>query len=427
MISRVHVRYVGGRAPVHVGDLAAYQGGIVFEYDPSFIASGLQLSPLAVPTTTLGLIAGPDPRGSLEGLHGLFADSLPDGWGRLLMDRAFAAEGIDRAQVTPLMRLMWLGSRTMGALTYEPATTPGDRPRELVDLAEMAAAALRAYRGSPETVLPSLVRNGGSPGGARPKILAGVHVNFHDLVTGDTALPEGYRHWLIKFTTPSTGHDEGRVEAAYADMARTAGIRMPDTHRFSVGHRAYFGVARFDRLAEAGDRRRHVQTLAALLNIGLDAAVDYGALIRVTTRLTRNHAAVCEVVRRMVFNILAHNRDDHAKNHAFVMEPDGTWDLTPAYDIGFTDGPNGEHSLMVAGEGRAPTLAHVQTVATIGGLSDAEVRLIVDEVCAAIADWDSFAKHYEVPTARRRNIRHVLTSVASAFGAAPPPRAPRRT
>ncbi len=426
MISRIHVHYVGGSAPVHVGDLAAYQGGIVFEYDPSFVASGLPLSPFALPTTTLGLIAGPDPRGSLEGLHGPFADSLPDGWGRLLMDRAFAAEGIDRTRITPLMRLTWLGSRTMGALTYEPATTPGYRPREGVDLAEMAAAALRVYRGRPETVLPSLIRNGGSPGGARPKILAGVHVDFQDLVTGDTALPAGYRHWLIKFTTPRTGHDEGQVEAAYADMARAAGIRMPDTHLFTVGKRAYFGVARFDRLAEAGDRRRHVQTLAALLNVGLDAAVDYGALIRVTTQLTRNHAAVCEVVRRMVFNILAHNRDDHAKNHAFLMEPDGTWDVTPAYDIGFTEGPSGEHSLMVAGEGRAPTLAHVQTVAAIGGVSDTEVRLMVDEVCAAVAEWDMFAKRYEVPTARRRSIHQALTSVASAFGAAPPPRPRRR-
>jgi serine/threonine-protein kinase HipA len=426
VIARVHVHYVGGSDPVHVGDLAPYRGGIVFEYTPSFVATGLELSPFALPVSTSGLISGPDPRGSLEGLHGLFADSLPDGWGRLLMDRAFAVEGVDRTQITPLMRLTWLGSRAMGALTYEPANTPHDRPPVVMDLAEMSAAALRAYRGQPQKVLPELIRVGGSPGGARPKVLAGVRRDFDDIVTGDAAIPAGYRHWLIKFTTPVTGHDEGRIEAAYADMARAAGVRMPDTHLFTVGNRAYFGVARFDRLAEAHDRRRHVQTLAALMNIGLDAAVDYEALIRITAQLTRDHEAVCEIVRRMVFNILAHNRDDHAKNHAFVMEPDGTWSLTPAYDIGFTDGPSGEHALTVAGEGRAPTLAHVQTIATLGGVRDVELRAIVDDVRAAVAAWDSFSTRYAVPPARRRSIRKVLQSVASDFSASPPPRTRRR-
>jgi serine/threonine-protein kinase HipA len=416
VIARVHVKYVGGVAPVHVGDLAAFRGGIVFEYTPTFVATGLQLSPFALPTSTGGLISGPDPRGSLEGLHGLFADSLPDGWGRLLMDRAFAAEGIDRSQITPLMRLTWLGSRTMGALTYEPATTPGNRPPEPMDLAVMAAAALRAYRGQPHKMLPELIRTGGSPGGARPKVLAGVRNDFGDIVTGDAAIPSGYRHWLIKFTTTVTGHDEGRIEAAYADMAREAGVCMPDTHLFAVGSRAYFGVARFDRLAEANDRCRHVQTLAALLNVGLDAAIDYAALVRATSQLTRDHAAVRDAVRRMVFNILAHNRDDHAKNHAFVMEPDGTWSLTPAYDLGFTDGPSGEHALMVAGEGRSPTLAHVRTVAAIGGVSDAELRAMIEDVRAAVGAWEAFSTRYEVPAARRRSIRKALNSVAIAFG-----------
>lgn len=425
MISRVHVYYVGGVDPIHVGDLAAYRGGIVFEYTPTFVATGLELSPFVLPTSTRGLISGPDPRGSLEGLHGLFADSLPDGWGRLLMDRAFAADGIDRTQITPLMRLTWLGSRTMGALTYEPATTPEDHPPEALDLATMASAALRVYRGQPHKVLPELIRTGGSPGGARPKFLAGVRSDFGDIVTGEAAIPDGYRHWLIKFTTPVTGHDEGRIEAAYADMAREAGIPMPDTHLFTVGHRAYFGVARFDRLADANDRRRHVHTLAALMNVGLDAAVDYEALIRATSQLTRDHVAVGDVVRRMIFNILAHNRDDHAKNHAFVMEPDGTWSLTPAYDIGFTDGLSGEHALMKAGEGRTPTLAHVRTVATLGGVGDAELRAMIDDVRAAVGAWESFSTRYEVPAARRRSIRQALNAVASTFGHSPPPRARR--
>lgn len=416
MISRVHVHYVGRQGdPLHVGDLAQAPTGLVFEYAKDFAARGFELSPLSLPTTMAGLIAGPSTRGLLEGLHGLFADSLPDGWGRLLMDRAFAGRGIDRTQITPLMRLTYLGTRTMGALTYHPADTPGDAPRTGLDLAAVANASLRVFRGSPAAMLPDVLRAGGSPAGARPKIVAGVRSDFGDLVTGDGPLPADYRHWLIKFTTPTTGHDEGQIEAAYAAMARAAGIDMPDTHLFEVGARRYFGVARFDRLADEGDRRRHMHTLAGLLNVGLDAALDYTHLLRATNHLVVDHAAVCEVVRRAAFNVLAHNRDDHAKNHAFLMEPDGRWSLSPAYDLTFSAGPQGEHQLTVAGAGRTPTRAHLRALAELGGVSSSDQRVILEQVSDGIATWDIVAKSYEVSPARRRAIAAEFTRVRAAF------------
>lgn len=425
MIRRVHVQYMGRGAPVHVGDLAASSAGIVFEYAPAFVTLGLKLSPFGLPLTTLGLINGSNPRGPLEGLHGLFADSLPDGWGRLLMDRAFSARGIDRSQITPLMRLTYLGTRTMGALTYEPADTPGERAGAPLDLALMAVESLRIFRGPPGEVLPEVLRAGDSPAGARPKIIAGVRDDFGDFVTGDGTMPSGYRHWLIKFTTPATGHDEGQIEAAYADIARAAGIDMPETHLFEAAARRYFGVARFDRLAQDADRRRHVHTLAGLLNVGLDAALDYRHLIRATSQLVADHAATCEVVRRAVFNVLAHNRDDHAKNHAFLMEADGRWRLTPAYDLTFSAGPNGEHHLTVAGAGGAPTLSHIHELAELGGVTATELYAIVEQVSDAIATWDATARHYGVRLGRRRAISKVLDAVRLAFGATGTPRALR--
>jgi serine/threonine-protein kinase HipA len=358
---------------------------VVFEYDPAFLNDPLWLSPFKLaPQPDLlehrDLAFGP--------LFGLFDDSLPDGWGLLLMDRFFAQQGTALAGVSPLDRLAYLGTRTMGALTYHPPAEPSGA-RAVLDLQAMAVAARQVLRGSAGEVLPQLLRAGGSPGGARPKVLVGVRGD--EILSGEDDLPPGYAHWMVKFHARPEPADAGAVELAYSRMAREAGLAIPPTRLFETqrGER-FFGVERFDR---RGDERFHVHTFGNLIHVNFRIpSCDYRQLLEVTRILTRNHREVLEAYRRMAFNVLAHNRDDHVKNFAFRMTVGGDWELAPAYDLVLTPGPAGEHTMTVAGEGRAPARNHLLQLAAPAGISESEASEILEQVAAAAARWRTHAR-----------------------------------
>lgn len=371
-----------------VGQLAATgprDNSVVFEYDPSFLQDPLWLSPFKLPPEPglrqhRDLAFGP--------IFGLFDDSLPDGWGLLLMDRCFQQQRSALAEVSVLDRLAFLGTRTMGALTYHPPTDPAERGPRTLDLHQMARASERVLQGSSEEVLPLLVRAGGSPGGARPKVLIGVRGD--EILSGEEDLPAGFAHWIVKFRSQGDPFDAGALELAYSLMARGAGITMPETRLFETprGER-FFGVERFDRQC---NRRQHVHTFGNLIHADFRVpSCDYRQLLEVTRVLTRNHQDVLECYRRMVFNVLTHNRDDHVKNFAFLMTPDGDWQLAPAYDLVFSPGPGGEHSMTVDGEGRAPARSHLHQLADAAGIASRDAKAILDEVASAAAKWRSHA------------------------------------
>ncbi len=361
-------------------------GRIVFEYDPAFLRDPLWLSPFKLPPEP-GLVQHRDL--AFGPLFGLFDDSLPDGWGLLLMDRFFRQQGSALAEVSALDRLAFLGTRTMGALTYHPPADPADHDPRLLDLHDMAQASERVMRGSSEQVLPLLVRAGGSPGGARPKVLVGVRGD--ELLSGEEDLPDGYVHWIVKFHTREDPPDAGAVELAYSLMARDAGITVPPARLFETAQgERFFGVERFDR---QGNRRAHVHTFGNLIHADFRVpSCDYRQLLEVTRILTRNHRQVLECYRRMVFNVLTHNRDDHVKNFAFRMTAAGEWRLAPAYDLVFSPGPGGEHSMTVAGEGRAPGRSHLLRLAEPAGIVDRVAESIIDEVASTVAGWQVYAR-----------------------------------
>lgn len=412
---RVEVRYETGEWSHIVGRLLDLDGRIFFQYDEDFRQLGIALSPFHLPVS----IAEPveEKERTYHGLHGLFNDSLPDGWGMIVMERALSQRGIDPLSITPLDRLLFLGSRTMGALTYHPPSEPDDDRRLELDLTEIAEQSHRILEGSTEKILPELVRAGGSPMGARPKVVAGVRDDFGHLVTGNADLPAGYSHWLIKFAAGNDSVDAGSIEMAYSQMARSAGLSVPPTHLFSVSEgRACFGAQRFDRDPAASSRRHHVHTFAGLIHHDhRHVGQDYNDLLKVTRLLTRNHQDVVEAFRRMVFNILAHNRDDHTKNFAFRMSPDGEWSLTPAYDITYSGGPGGEHTLLVNGEGRVPTRAHAEAVAARASIEPRESREVISQVEEAVADWPAFAKAQGVSNDSIQEIRKRMASVYASF------------
>lgn len=362
------------------------RGRLYFEYDPEFLQDPLWLSPFKLPPEP-GLLEHRDR--DFGPIFGLFDDSLPDGWGLLLMDRFFRQRSIDPRTVSVLDRLAYLGSRTMGALTYRPPTHGLDRDLQLLDLHELAQASDQVLRGTTDEVLPQLLRAGGSPGGARPKVLVGVRGD--EIISGEDELPSGFSHWIVKFSGQGDPEDAGAIELAYAHMAKDAGIDMPSIRAFDTpqGQR-FFGVERFDR---QDDQRFHVHTFGNLIHANFRIpSCDYQQLLHTIRVLTRDHRAVLEGFRRMAFNVATHNRDDHAKNFAFKMTHGGQWQLAPAYDLMVADGPGGEHTMTVAGEGRDPGRRELLAVAESAELSSQEVEPILEEVTEVVGRWRRYGE-----------------------------------
>ena len=371
-----------------VGHLAEHARTIYFEYDAGFLASQRSISPLKLPAAP-GVVAAP----GMLGLHGVFADVLPDGWGLLLMDRYFRSLGLVPERLSPLDRLAYLGARTMGALTFQPCTAEPGRDLAPLALDQLAREADQVLEGRASELLPELLAAGGSPAGARPKVL--VSVRGDSLVYGTDPPRPGFEAWLIKFSARSEPREAGAVEFVYAKLARRAGLVVPETRLFGcAGERRYFGVRRFDR---EGVGRAHVHTLAGILNADFRTPnLDYDMLLRVTRHVTRSQPEVRRAYRQMVFNVLAHNRDDHGKNFSFVMRRDGEWSLSPAYDLTCSEGPGGEHSLAVLGEARQPTWEHMRRLAAAASIPEASAREIVDEVREALRRWPEEARALEI-------------------------------
>jgi serine/threonine-protein kinase HipA len=297
----------------------------------------------------------------------------------------------------------------MGALTFHPPTNELERDERLLDLNELGRNAQEVLSGDTAAVLPALMRAGGTPGGARPKVLVGF--DGKRIISGEGDLPAGFDHWMVKFPAGADARDAGPVEFAYAAMARAAGIHVPETRLFRVAKgKSYFGVRRFDR--GPGNRRLHVHTFGNLIQTNFRIpSTDYAQLLKVTLALTRNRADVAQAFRQMAFNIAAHNRDDHAKNFAFIMNPLGEWALSPAYDLVHSTGPGGEHTMTVVGEGRAPTREDAMNVAQQSEIHHREAIEILDQINAAMAAWPKFASEAGCTLKRSRAIGASFTTL----------------
>lgn len=377
-----------GGGPVAVGRLATKDRRIYFEYDAAFIKRGLAISPLKLPLRTG--VQEFDPR-LFDGQAGVFNDSLPDGWGRLLLDRALRARGIMPDAFAPLDRLAHVGRHGMGALIYEPdySETPAQNH---IDLDELSTQSRHILEGESSAVLETLLALNGSSAGARPKAMIGVNAGKTKIIQGVDDLPEEYEHWLVKFPNTTDGIDAGAVEFVYSQMARAAGLCVMESHLFPAKKGpGYFATRRFDRLS--GNKRLHKHTASGLLHADFRVpSLDYQDLIRATMALTRDIREAQKMFRLAVFNVLSHNRDDHAKNFSFLMDEHGKWRMAPAYDLIFSGGPGGEQSTMLMGEGKNPGTAQLLKLAAIADLSDNEARAIIDQTRQALDQWQTLAR-----------------------------------
>lgn len=411
-LNTIHVEMEVRGALQRVGDIVRRDRVLYFAYDPVFRAQGLELSPLRMRPGS-NLYEGP--RDLFDGLHGVFNDSLPDGWGRLLLDRMLRQGGVSPGALTPLDRLAMVGSHGMGALRYRPEhSLRAQTPR--INLDELAEDARLVLEDDADVVIDHLLALGGSSSGARPKALVGLSPSGDKLVHGVDDLAPGFEHWIVKFRAREDPVDIGALERAYALMAAEAGVDMPETTLLpSTRGPGYFGIKRFDR---ERNRRVHMLTACGLLHADHRMpSIGYVELLKATRLLTRRETEVDRMFARMVFNVLAHNRDDHTKNHSFLMDEDGAWSAAPAYDVTFSAGPGGRHALMVGEDVRNPGLDEIKRVAAAAGVRDAAARACIDRVRGAVSRWREFAQASGVS-------QSMLKLVDAAIN--PPANSPRR-
>ena len=404
---RVGLDFTGTILPI--GRLALREGQIYFEYDSSFLTSGLEISPLRLP-----LQAGVRSfdRSLFEGLPGLFNDSLPDGWGRLLLDRSIRQQGMLPGQFSPLDRLAHVGKKGMGALVYEPDQGT-DEVRGHINLDVLAAHAQDVLDGEAGSILEELLALNGSSAGARPKAVIAVDATRKNIIHGTDTMQAGYEPWLVKFPNTVDGLDAGAVEYVYALMAKDAGLDMTEAHLFSAQTGAgYFATKRFDRNA---GQRVHIHSACGLLHSDFRVpSLDYEDLIALTGMLTRDVREVAKMFQLAVFNVLAHNRDDHSKNFSFLMNETGEWKLAPAYDLTFSSGPGGEQSTMVMGEGKIPRTEHLTKLGLDAKLGQELINTIIDRTKNALSQWKVLANNHGVSQASIELIdKKLLTSPGS--------------
>lgn len=395
-----------GEGVQHVGRLAMRERKIYFEYDGAFIKNGLEISPFYLPLKS-GLSTFD--YNLFEGLPGVFNDSLPDGWGRLLFDRFARSQGILPADITPLERLAHVGRHGMGALVYEPDQSAHEADGAII-LDKLAEQAQDVLSGVSDDVLGELLSLNGSSAGARPKALIGLDSERQHIVHGVHELPDNYEPWLVKFSNSQDGADSGAIEYVYALMAKEAGIDVPEVHLFPAKRAAgYFAIKRFDR---DGKQHLHMHTACGLLHSDYRIpSLDYEDLIALTGQLTRDIREVEKMYRLAAFNVLAHNRDDHAKNFTFLMNPEGQWCLSRAYDLTFSSGPRGEQSTMVMGEGRSPSVAHLIKLGEAAKIAKPHISRIIEQTQTALGQWPALAKEQGVSPANIKLIAgHLRTS-----------------
>ena len=402
-----------------------------FAYTPEFQGSGIEIAPLMMPLGRRTFSFPALPRRSFHGLPGLLADSLPDRYGNLLIDAWLATQGRVGDSFNAVERLCYTGSRGMGALEFAPAEGPNLQAATRLDigaLVELASEVLThradlqvSFAGAEKADgLRDILRVGTSAGGARAKAVIAWNRDTNEVRSGQVTAGEGFGYWLLKFDGVADNRDKeladpkgfGAVEYAYSQMARAAGIAMTKTHLLEEGGRCHFMTQRFDRLPGGG--KLHAQTLAALAHYDFNNPLGYAyeQAMLVIRQLGLPTATVEEQYRRMVFNVIARNQDDHVKNISFLMDRTGAWSLSPAYDITWSFNPTGDwtqrHQMSVNGKRDGFEREDFEAAAKSASLNAARARKIVEDVREAVAAWPTFADAVQVSDTLRGQIDPTL-------------------
>jgi serine/threonine-protein kinase HipA len=399
-------------------------GYYAFEYAPDFLKTGIELAPLTMPVASARQpFIFPDlPELTFKRLPAMLADSLPDDFGNSLVQAWMANQGVAPGDITALDRLSYAGKRSMGALEFRPARGPSARRSTAIDLSELIESARRAMRGDLDddahatAALKQLISIGTSAGGARAKAAIAWNPHTNEIRTGQFDVEPGWEHWLLKFDgmgkSSELGDTQGygRIEFAYYLMAIRAGITMSPCRLLEEGGRAHFMTRRFDR---EGNSKLHTQTLCGLAQLDYRArgVHDYSQCLAAMRQLKLGTEAFEQMYRRIAFNVMARNCDNHTKNLSFMLRERGAWELAPAYDLIYAYNPSGDwtyqHLMSVNGKFqqiRREDLLQVADRFQIGSASQ-----LLKEVRAAVAQWPEFAQQAGLASGERDRIREQQT------------------
>ena len=416
-----------------IGAVSLEDGGrfAAFEYDPAFARSGIEVSPITMPLSGRVYVFPDLPTVTFHGLPGLLADSLPDKFGNALIDTWLATQGRKSESFNAVERLCYTGSRGMGALEFAPAIGPKPQPAkhiEIDSLVKLASEVLSHRKNLKATfaserrknALNDILRVGTSAGGARAKAVIAWNRKTNEVRSGQIAAGAGFDYWLLKFDGVTGNKDKeledpkgyGAIEYAYYLMAKEAGINMSECRLLEENGRRHFMTRRFDRLD--GGEKLHMQSLCALAHFDFNqaGAYAYEQAFFAIRQLNLPMADVEEQFRRMAFNIVARNQDDHVKNIAFLMDKTGRWSLAPAFDVTYSYNPSGSwtdrHQMTMNGKRDGFMLADFRACAKTALMKRGRAEAIMDEVCTAVKKWPDYAEQADVMNDWRKQIRQNL-------------------
>lgn len=428
------VKIWGSLAGAVVWDQAT--GYATFEYDPKFRQSGWDLAPLRMPVSdNRNLYSFPELRkerdsesDTFKGLPGLLADSLPDRYGNQLINLWLTQQGRPQESMNPVEMLCFIGTRGMGALEFEPSLSGEAKRTFSVEIDTLVATAQRmldqreAFAANlnkeEEQAVLKIFRIGTSAGGARPKAVIAWNEKTGEVRSGQTRAPEGFEHWLIKFDGVSdvqigSSHGYGRVEMAYYNMAIACGIEMMPSRLLEENGRAHFMTKRFDR--EGNDVKHHIQTFCALKHFDYNMvnSFSYEQLFQCMRELKLTYADAEQMFRRMVFNVISRNCDDHTKNFSFILKKGGRWELAPAYDLCHAYRPGSEwvsqHALSINGKRKEITRTDLLVIGE--SIRCKKASEIIDEINDTVNHWTSFADEVGVDPVRKGQIGRTLLNM----------------
>ena len=380
-------------------------GYYVFAYYPNFVKLGVELAPIMMPLSFEPSVFPFLPERTYKRLPALLSDALPDDFGNSLVDAWMAQKGVSKESITALDRLGYMGKRSMGALEFKPSRTKVTSSRTAIDLSKLVEVARQSVSGDfqtdamAEAALNQIIQVGTSAGGARAKAVIAWNPDTNEIRAGQFDVAPGFEHWLLKFDGVGTdlalgsSQDYGRIEMAYYLMATTAGITMSPCRLIEENGRAHFMTKRFDRDV---NKKIHMTTLCAMTHLDYKqkATHDYAQYFMVISKLELGYLAMEEAFRRMTFNVLAANCDDHTKNHSFIMAESGSWQLAPAYDVTHAYSPASEwthqHLMSVNGKFKGITREDLLAVANRFGIGSA--KKVIHEVAEAVSNWMEFAR-----------------------------------
>jgi len=400
----------------------------VFQYDPSFIRSGIQLSPLMMPLRDLPYEFPALSKETFKGLPGLLADSLPDKFGNAVIDTWLASQGRTAANFNSVERLCYIGSRGMGGLEFKPALRISHSKSDEIEVSKLVELSNKildqraglegVFSGTDDrNAIEEILRVGTSAGGARAKAILAWNPKTNEFRSGQVKIPSGFEYWIMKFDGVSNNRDKelsdpqgyGKIEYAYYQLAVKAGIEMTECRLHHEGGRSHFMTKRFDRIADGS--KIHMQSLCAIAHIDFNepALYSYEQTIQTMKRLGLSHIDLEQQVLRAMFNVVGRNHDDHVKNIAFLMNRRGEWRLSPAFDVSYAYDPKGywtsQHQMSINGKREMFTKQDLISLAKIAGIKNNRALEMLDRVITTMKSWPEVAAKVGIPEDRIRKIQ----------------------